>query len=286
MAKRKPNDLNLQIELGQGHAWLADALQKQGQLAEIRRHTETELAIYRAVLAKDPTIRQAKFSTVDALLSSGRLSMLEGNQKKASAAFSEAAERGERLLDVERENMDLTSVVASAHISLGESLLATGSVQSAGTEQQRAAALLKTALAHDDTVALWRGCRDRADLLEAAVAAARGERDHALQLDQALLVRLNNTASDKPNTDPFALLQRSRLQTGDDLAALGRSQDAKTQWTEVARSLSGPLENYEPHLLELLAAAQARLGRTTEALAVTKKLQGLFRPIAKTEASL
>jgi tetratricopeptide (TPR) repeat protein len=138
MAKRKPNDLNLQIELGQGHAWLADALQKQGQLAEIRRHTETELAIYRAVLAKDPTIRQAKFSTVDALLSSGRLSMLEGNQKKASAAFSEAAERGERLLDVERENMDLTSVVASAHISLGESLLARGSVQSAGTEQQRA----------------------------------------------------------------------------------------------------------------------------------------------------
>jgi tetratricopeptide (TPR) repeat protein len=282
MAKRKPEDINLQIELGQGHAWLADALQKQGRLAEVRVHSDTELNIYRAVLAKDPTIRQAKFSTIDALQSTGRLSMLQHDQKGALVAFSEAAQRGEDLLDTERDNMDLASLVASAHVNSGESLLTAGSIRSAEIEQQRADTLLKMALAHDDTVALWRGCRDRADLLEAAIAAARGERERALQLDQALLARLNKTAADKPNTDPFSLLQRSRLQTGDSFAALGRAQEAREQWSAVVGGLSGPVENYEPRLLEVLAAAETRLGRTADAHAVTQRLQDLFLPTTAT----
>lgn len=286
MAKRKPDDLNLQLELGQGHAWLADALERQGRLAEIHDHIETELQIYRTVLAKDPTNRQAKYSTIDALQSSGRLAMLQGDRKWALTSFSESTQRGENLLDAERDNMDLTAVVARAHVSLGESLLTTGSLHLAEAEQQRAAALLKAAFAHDDTVTLWRGYHDRADLLEAALAAARGQRERALQLDQALLTRLDWTVSDKPNTEPFWLLQRARLQTGDDFAALGRPQEAREQWTAVVGSLSGPLENYEPRLLEVLATAQARLGRAAEAQAVTKRLQNLFLPVAKTEASL
>jgi tetratricopeptide (TPR) repeat protein len=281
LSQRKPDDLNLQLELGQSHAWLADVLQKQGRLAETRSHTKTELEIYRAILAKDPTIRQAKFSTIDALQTIGRLAVFEGDQQVAMTAFTESAQRAEALLDGERDNMDSAAVAALTHVSAGEALLASGAVHAARTAQQRADELLKAPLAHDANVALWRGYRDRADLLEAAIAAASGEADRALQLDRSLLARLGMPGSAKLNTEAFWLLSRARLQTGDDLAALGRSREATEQWNAIIKNLSGPIEIYEPRLLEVLVTAESRLGRTADAQAAAKRLQNLFQPPAE-----
>ena len=286
LARRKPDDPDRQIELAIGHAWLADALQKLGRLSDARTHNEAELEIYRTVLAKNTTLRQPKFSTIDVLQTLGRLELLEGNAKSALGKFKESADRAEALLAGERENMKTVSVTAIAQVALGEALLAQGQTDAAHIAQQRASALLVIALSHDDTVAMWRNHRDEASMLEAKISAAEGQKAEALRLDQAVLSRLSSIAEPSPNTQPFWLLQRSRLQTGDDLAALGRSQDAETQWAAVVRSLSGPLENYEPRLLEVLAAAQTRLGKTMEAQAVTKRLQRLFQPTANTEASL
>jgi tetratricopeptide (TPR) repeat protein len=280
LARRKPSDLDLQLELGQGHAWLADALQRQGRLAEVRAHAEMELQICRAVLAKDATIRQAKFSTIDVLQTLGRLAMLEGDLNLSLANFRESAERAESLLLSERDNVNLTAVVAIAQVSLGESLLAHGDPDAARVAQRRASALLATVFAHDDTVAKWRYYRDEADLLEAKISAGEGRTAEALRLDQAVLSRLSAYTQPSVNTQPFWLLQQSRLQTGDDFATLSRPQEARQQWGAVAQSLSGPIENYEPRLLEVLAVAQARLGKIADSQAVTKKLQNLFRPAA------
>jgi tetratricopeptide (TPR) repeat protein len=286
LARRKPGDMDRQIELGQGHAWLADALQNLGRLYEARAHNEAELEIYRTVLSKNATLRQPKFSTIDVLQTLGRLEMLEGNAGSALEKFKESAERAEALLAGERENMKTAGVAAISQVALGEALLAQAQTDAARVAQQRASALLVTALSHDDTVAMWRNYRDEASMLEAKISAAKGQTAEALRLDQAVLGRLIGVADPSPNTQPFWLLERARLQTGDDFAALGRSQEAREQWAAVVRSLSGPVENYEPSLLETLATAQSRLGKTVEAQAVTHRLQSLFRPPAKTEASL
>ena len=286
LARRKPNDLNRQFELGQGHAWLADALQRLGRLAEAREHNEAELQIYRAILAKDATLRQPKSTTVDVLQTLGHLAMLEGNSNDALQKFMESADRAEALLVGEPENMNTTAAAAIAQVALGEALLTQGHVEGARAAQRRASALLATALSHDDTVALWRNFRDEASLLEANIDTHDGQTADALKLEQAVLSRLSAAAKPSANTQLFWLLQCSRLQTGDDLATLGRPQDAKTQWTAIVRDLDAPLDSYEPRLLVVLAAAQTRLGNAAEAQAVTKRLQSLFRPIAKTEASL
>jgi tetratricopeptide (TPR) repeat protein len=275
LARRIPGDPNQQINLGQGHAWLADALEKQGRLAQARGHRETELTIYRLVLTKDPTIRQAKFSTIVALESLGRLKMIAGDFKGAIDDFSNSADRAEAMLVNERENMDLTSVVAIAQIQLGEALLGTNQLDNARTAQKRGAALIDSALAHDGSVALWGGYRDRAVLLQAAIVGQIGDRTEALRLDQGLLHRLQSDAAFGMNTGPFWLLQRCRLQTGDDLFALGRPEDARSTWGAVVQSLSDPLDNYEPKLLVILQAADTRLGRTAAAQIVTKRLQSL-----------
>jgi tetratricopeptide (TPR) repeat protein len=278
LVRRIPGDSNQRVNLGQGHAWLADALEKLGRLAQARAHRETELTIYLQILTKDPTIRQAKFSTIVALESMGRLEMIDGDFKGAIENFSNSADRAEALLVNERENMDLTSVVAIAQTQLGEALLGAERLDNARIAQQRGAALLDTALAHDGSVALWRGYRDRAVLLEAAIIGRIGDRTEALRLDQDLLHRFQTDAATAVNTGAFWLLQRCRLQTGDELAALGRLADARKDWEAIAKSLSGPVDSYEPKLLVLLEATQRRLGNTKAAEAITRRLKDMTTP--------
>jgi tetratricopeptide (TPR) repeat protein len=277
LARRLPGNLDSQYAFGQGHAWLADTLERQGRVLPARAHRETELAIYRDILTKDATFRQAKFSTIVALGSMGRMKTIGGDIKGALDDFGNSAERAEALLINERENMDLTAVVAVTQIEFGETLLGNGQVNSARGAQQRGAALIDKVLARDGTVALWRTYRDRAALLEAAIAGQVGEHTQALRLDQDVLRRF--AAQDTgANTDRFWLLERCRLQTGDELAALGRLEDAREDWGAITKSLSGPAQSYEPKLLVILEAAHMRLGHTTAAEVIAERLRDMFEP--------
>jgi tetratricopeptide (TPR) repeat protein len=272
LARLQASDLNQQVNLGQAHAWLADALEKQARLLRARTHRETELEIYREILTKDPTFRQAKFSTIVALDALGRIKTTGGDVKGALNDLNSSAEHAEALLINERENMDLTGVVAVTQIERGEALLQSGQVNRAREAQQRGATLIDKVLGHDSTVALWRGYRDRAALLEAALVGQASEHAQALRLNQEVLRRLD-ASTIAVNTDPFWLLERCRLQTGDELAALGRLADARNDWEAIAESLAGPSESYEPKLLVILEAAQRRLGNTAAAEAIAKHLK-------------
>jgi tetratricopeptide (TPR) repeat protein len=277
LAERHPDDLNRQVELGQGHAWLADSLKAQGRLADARRHREAELAIYQAALAKDPNLRQAKYSSVVCLKTLGHLAFLRGDVDGALATLGDSAARADGLLETERDNMDLAGMVAAVQIDLGEALLAAGRVDAARAAEQRSGAMIATALKHDDTVQLWRNYRDQAALLEAAVATRSGQTAEALRSDQAVLGRLQNEKG--VDSSPFRLWlrERARLQTGDDLAALGRPQEANDEWTAVVQSLSQPIEVYEPDVLLILKAADERLGRSQQASAIAARLAALTR---------
>ena len=278
LAQRHPDDVGRQLSLGQAHAWLADALQRQGRLAETRAHREAELALYDTVLAKDPTLRQAKFSVIVARQTLGRLAMIQGDLQAALSNFIDCVARGEALLVNERENMDLTSVVAIAQVDLGDAQLAAGRTEAARSAQQRAAALLAAALAHDSSVALWRYYNDCARLLEAALRARGGEHEDALRIDQELISHQEQSKDAVPSTDRLWLLERARLQVGDDLAALGRMNEARAAWSAIADSLKRPLDSYEPRLLLVLKVADQRLAREPDLLLVTQRLDAMSRP--------
>jgi hypothetical protein len=66
------------------------------------------------------------------------------------------------------------------------------------------------------------------------------------------------------------------LQTGDDLAALGRLPEARAHWSDAADDLNGPLGRYEPRLLMVLATVENRLGRAAAARAATRQLTALI----------
>ncbi|MGC2657980.1 MAG: hypothetical protein WA324_08375, partial [Bryobacteraceae bacterium] len=276
LAAAHPDDSNLQYVLGQGHAWLADALRKEGRLAGTSAHRRTELAIYQTILQKDPTIRDAKFSSIVALESLGELAMISGDVQGALSSYRDAASRAEALLVNERDNMDLHASVAIAQVDFAEALLNTNEVELADKAQRRASELLKIALSHDSTVTLWQEYNVEASQLQAAIAYSERDYARALQLDRLVLDALDVKVATQSNTQPFWLLLRSRLQTGDDLAALGRVEEAKTQWNAVVEGLAGPIEIFEPKLLVILRAAKLRLSDFTAAALIAQRLNGMF----------
>lgn len=275
LAKRHPADVTLQLEVGQGRAWLADARLKQGHLAEARRYRESEIQIYHAILAENPDIRQAKYSLIVALETLAKLDMINDDASGAIANFSDSADRAEKLLSSERDNMNLTAIVAVVQAELGEALLAVSRIDAARSAQQRAAALIGTTLAHDNTVAQWQGYSDRVMLLDAAITASRGMFVEALKLNQTVLDKLDRKPPPAVNTVAFWLLQSARLQSGDCLAAVGKLKEARAQWLTVTTTISGNIDSYEPKLLQVLAAAEFRLERRPEADLVRNRLREL-----------
>jgi hypothetical protein len=96
-------------------------------------------------------------------------------------------------------------------------------------------------------------------------------------VDRNLLDRLQTDKNAGVNTGAFWLLERCHLQTGDDLATLGRLSDARSEWETITKGLSGPVEIYEPKLLLILEAADVRLGRTASAAVIAKRLRDMSR---------
>jgi len=278
LADRHPADIQRRLELAQCHAWLGGALEKLGRIGESRVHREAELAIYRPILAANPTLREARFATIVALQVLGRAALFAGDVDGARARFTDAATRAEALLAEDRGNMDTTSIAGLSQVYRGEAELAAGRLDEARAAQRRASVLLDAAIAHDASVALWRGYRDEATLLEAAIDARSGASADAQRLDQSIASRaVSETPGGGANTDRFWLLQRARLQLGDDLAATGRSAAARTQWQAAVDALSAPGAGYEPRLLVVLEAADQRLGRRAAASLIARRLSDLSR---------
>ena len=277
LAARHPTDNDQAQQAGTAHAWLADTFEKQGRLGDARAHRLAQLALAQASLARDGSFQRAKVDTIVATRALARQDMLRGDVAAALKGYNDAVARAEALLASQPDNMDLTVYSAAvAELDLGETLLAARRYAEAGQHQQRAAALVATALAHDAAVTEWQDYRARARLLEAALAARGGDWAGALHLDSATLAKLAAEPFVGVNTDPRWLLDRARLQTGDDLAGLGRAAEARALWTAAADDLNGPLERYEPRLLVVLAGADKRLGRIAAARAAAQRLAALF----------
>jgi tetratricopeptide (TPR) repeat protein len=278
LAARHPAELERELDVAGDRAWLGDALEKQGRLAEAGAQRRAQLAIYGAILARDRTVQAASFGAIVAMRALAREALLRGDAPGAVAGFAEAARRAEALLAPQKDNMDIARETAAAQVDLADSLLAAGRLDQAAQHEARAAALAAAALAADPTIKDWRAYRDHARLIAAAIAFRRHRPEQALALDQATLAELAPEPPVGLNTDARWLLDRARVQTGDDVAALRRPPEARVLWMAAAADLSGPVERYEPRLLMILAAADRRLGRAADARALNARLAALKAP--------
>jgi tetratricopeptide (TPR) repeat protein len=278
VAAEHPADVDDALALGQAYAWLADGLEKEGRLGEARAQRRAQLALYATLLVRDPTLIKASFSTIPALRAIARIDLLGGDSTAAVTDYRAAASRAEALRAVRPDDMDLASEVALAEIDLGETLLSTNRPAEADACQKRAAAMVAADLAYGPLTQTWRTVDARARLLAAALRARAGDHAGALVIERTALAALTADPQVGVNTDARWLIDRARLQTGDDLAALGRGAESRTLWSAAAADLSGPLDRYEPRLLLLLRDGDSRLGRAAEARAAAERLAALLPP--------
>jgi tetratricopeptide (TPR) repeat protein len=276
LLRRHPDDLDRRMELAACDAWLADSLENLGRLSEARAHRQQELTIYHAILKRDPRIQQAEVNSVVAEQALAQLDLIAGNVPRALAGLEAAAARAVRLTASEPDDMDIASVAAVAEVRLGEALMAAHRLQDAQAASRKAEAPLAAALAKNPSVTSWRRYADEAALLRATLAASGGDPSAALLLDEDTL--LSARTSRAMDSNDRWILDRARLQTGDDLAALHRNGEARVKWLAVADDLATPSDGYEPRLLLVLAGADARLGRTAQSRAILRRLARQSHP--------
>lgn len=259
---RRAGDTDAASNLAEAHAWLADTFEQQGQLAGARDQRLAELALYRDLLAKNPNLAFASFGVVVAERALARQAFLAGDSAAAALRYRRVAAEAEAQLKVEPDNVRKSGEVVVIQLEFGETLLAQGDADAAEAARLRSEQLITAAPVQARDAREWRNYRQRAQLLEAAILSSRGDAAGALRLDQDALARLTKQPKASGATDARWLSDRARLQTGDDLAALGRRAEARVQWTAVEQDLAGPPTPAWPRLTALLATARHRLAAT------------------------
>ena len=258
LAGKRPEDTARQIDLGGCHAWLSQAFEQEGDLAQARAERITELDIYQAVLKRDPTEEPATFSAVVARRALARFAYLSHDLKTALLGYEDAARRAERLAAQEPGDMATIGAAAIVTADLGETFLALGRLDAAESAQRRAETLITATLAHDTTVRLWSGYRTQIRLLNAELLAKRGRYTEALALDTEILGELAPSRA-PTNTETRWLIARTQLALGDDLSALHHNLDAREHWKTLLAANPIPAQIAEPRLSQVLIAAQSRL---------------------------
>jgi tetratricopeptide (TPR) repeat protein len=272
VARKHPDDLTDALAMGQADAWIGDGLEKSGRLAGARNRRQTELALYAALLARDPTLNKASFSTIAALRAMARIDLLCGQPAQSLAGDRAAANKAEALRAIRPDDMDLASEVALTEGDLGDTLLAAGKVADAEAAQRRVAGLVAADARRGSLTKTWRVIAAQSRLLQAEIAARRGDPAAALSADRAVLSDLRAKPIVGLNVDPRWLLDRARIDAGDALAAQRRTREAEAEWSAAENDLAGSRARLMPRLLIVLRQAELRLGHSAGVRAIDERL--------------
>jgi len=155
-AAAAPDDRERQWNLGQSHAWLADALAADGDLPAAKRERERELALYATMLASDPLDAKAREGEAVAFHSLAYLNVLAGDYTAGVHATRLGQERIQALRLHDPENRFWQDIAVSLANQYTEALMLAGDWDRAQEANAEALAQAEALVATDPTVATWR----------------------------------------------------------------------------------------------------------------------------------
>ncbi|MGH8172161.1 MAG: TIR domain-containing protein [Rhodanobacteraceae bacterium] len=277
LARAAPDDVDRQLEDAQSHAWLADAHEKQGRLGEALRLREAELATYQSVLAIDPNNNDAKRGVLVASGVLARLSVATGELAQATTRFEVAAKFADQLIAAEPKNTDWADMSAQIYAGFGEALYFTSDDTGARAEVARATQIAERLIQNDSSVIRWQAfLLSRCNLLQALLTARAGDHAAALKQAQQVVLRIKGLEqSEKIDQLIRWQLATALLVSGDELQALGRSEEARHEWQRATALLSENQEREDPLMQTILATALLRLGRRDEASPILARLNDI-----------
>jgi tetratricopeptide (TPR) repeat protein len=260
LARGKPPAASEHYDLSQAHAWLADALTRQGKLDAAWAEREAERALLAGILAADAANGQARAALAVALRTQARLAVYSGRPAEALDLARNAVREAEAIVAIDPTNAQAAASAAIANVDLGEVLEANGDTDGARAASLTALRYANVLTARDRRVATWQLAEARGMLLRGRIALAQGAHAEALSLAQAargIVNALPNGGRDA--SDARWLGTSALLQQGDALAALGRTDAATAAFRAViGDGQTGP---DEPRLTTLRRRAAAALDK-------------------------
>jgi tetratricopeptide (TPR) repeat protein len=276
LAKAAPDDVDLQLEDAQSHAWLADAREKAGAFDAARDQRTAELAIYTTVLSTDPNNNNARRGELVARSALARLSVAKGNLIDALDQLGTATTLADALMRTEPDNTLWADIGADVNAFYGEVAFRLRDHKLAGDAASRSCALVQQLVKRDASVVRWRGFHlSRCESLQAALAARAGDYDAALARSRGVVARIDALKPADKEDDQLIRWQlgAALLATGDECLATHRTDEARNAWERVVAVLGPAREREDAAMQTILATAFVRLGRSGEAAPIIEKWQ-------------
>jgi tetratricopeptide (TPR) repeat protein len=274
LAKATPDDVGLQLEEAQSHAWLADAREKVGAFDVAREQRTAELAIYTSVLATDANNNDARRGELVARSALARLSTAKGNLPEALDQLRAATTLADSLMKTEPDNTLWADLGADVNAFYGEVAFRLDDLKLAGAAGSRSCGLVQDLVKRDASVVRWRGFHlSRCQSLQAALAARAGDYGTALDRSREVVARIDALKPpDREGDQPIRWqLGAALLALGDEYRAANRADDARAAWERVIAVLGPEQQREDAAMQTILAAALLRLGRAAEGAPIIAK---------------
>lgn len=275
LARQAPDDASRQLDDAQSRAWLADALENEGQFSRALELRTVELTTYKAVLAQDPKNNDAKQHLLVCEHALARLALAQGDIKLALDELQTAKTFAEDLMLAEPDSTLWIESASDTYAALALALHFQGDDAAARTNIARATVLAKDLVRRDSSVVRWRAVLlGQCELHLATLEAVSGRHEEALRLSQHVVQGIDGLHDDEKRDHLIrAVLAAALLRSGDEYQSMAKGEDARAAWQRVVAVLAPDQEHASPVVQTLRASALFRLGRESDARAIAADLE-------------
>jgi tetratricopeptide (TPR) repeat protein len=281
IARRRPEDRQLEHSIANTVSFLGTVAERAGHLLEAHARYGEQIRRLEALVKGDPSNPRWQERLANALALQSTIDEITGQTTAALEKRIRARELVAPLVAKDPSNgswlLTLLKIETRKAALLGTRGDDAGARQVLDESKARLAKLSPEAAAERDVqnvqIGLWR--------LEAEQRAAARLPDALAAATKAVAIGEERWARDQPNVEALTEHLRGCIVAGNIAARLGDAGTARRHW-ERAVELAGPSVKNSRHwaLLEPVARALARLGRTAESRELTDRLHALgFVPL-------
>lgn len=279
LARRQPDNPDIQIELANSHFFVGYVWWERGDLQKARRQFELVVPIVGQLRAADPENTTWLVESGYAYTNLGRVLELEGALFDALSAYEEVMRANQALVELEPDQPDWKLELGFAHNNLGKVAMSLGRLDEAKHHYREDLAIKSRLLRDNPDHELWQSYKADSEYFLGWLLANSHETDEGTTLLRSALADYERLTALSPDHALF-LDRRARVERA--LAdVLARQGDLEAAVTLVSRSaetsaslLSGDSSN-----------SRWRRG-LTEALLLRAEIEGLRGDVAAAESQI
>ena len=243
-ARAKPGDQQLQLDLAQSHGWLADTVARRGNYAAALAERDAELAIYTRLMVPGGDSKPIEYYRINTSVARSRLEVALGRLPEAIAIATAALRDAEALAASDRRNLEWGDLVAVVIVARAQMLADAGRIDDARSALDAFDRMMATLPNATQAAPVWTLHRAKAQLVRSEMLARGGDAAASLSAADATLAAIGPARSDDTR-DVRLIRGRAILRASDDLAALGRGDEAARMRTALVRRLRSATDDAE-----------------------------------------